>query len=87
MIHAEEINKLKDIKDQDKVKLIRKMPWKVKKATWKLIARKDSEEKIIQVLTSIKDTIKTDLETATKYNYQRDQDTLIKFLKKYKRID
>ena len=58
MIHAEEINKLKDIKDQDKVKLIRKMPWKVKKATWKLIARKDSEEKIIQVLTSIKDKLK-----------------------------
>ena len=86
MVHAEEINKLRNLKDEDKIKAVRAMPWKVKKATWKLMARKDPEEKIIQVLDSLKHTLQTDPKLAEKYNYQRDIDTFVKFLKKYNRI-
>lgn len=86
MIHESEIQKLKKVTDEDKVKLVRALPWKLKKVAYKSIAKNGTEEIISSLIGALKFQIETNLEDSQKYKYERDLETFNKFLKKYKKI-
>lgn len=85
MIKEKDINKLKNLGEKDQIKVVRSLPWSMKKKVWKLIAKAQPTEKIKEIIDTLNYWIKTDPDRAKKQNYQRDLETLIKFARKYKK--
>lgn len=84
---AERLNharkELEKLSDQDRVEVVRKMPWWLQKKTYRMIARKSSDQKILSILESFKGAAPEDRKAG---NYERAETYFIKMLEKYKRI-
>jgi len=79
-------DKLAQVSDEDKVNIVRSMPWPILKKTYKFIAKKHPTPQCLDILETLKERARTDPETSEKCKDARTIKYFEELLKKYNKL-